>query len=280
MLPDGPQPGGAPLNVAYHLNKLGVETQMISRVGNDDKGDALRNLLEKWHIGTHMLQRDPEHGTSEVLASLSDASEVKYEIVFPVAWDFIQIDTALSSAVSDAKYFIYGTLASRNPTSGDTLLALLESTEAIKVLDVNFRPPFVNVKILGQLLLKADVVKLNEDELRQVHQLFHGSSNSEHGQVRFIQEKFQVSEIVVTKGASGASYYTKNDAYHGWGKPVKVNDTIGSGDSFLAAFLAAHHLALPPAEMLQNAMDMGAFIATKKGGCPDYELQEFYNFKR
>lgn len=279
MLPDGPQPGGAPLNVAYHLNKLGVRTKMISRIGNDEKGDALKELLDQWGIGSELLQVDVKQATSEVIASLNDANEVKYEIVFPVAWDFIHLDTGLSLTVDSTKYFIYGSLASRNSESRDTLLKLLDTTPAIKVLDVNFRPPFVDAETLEALLKKADIVKLNEDELVQMQHLFQGSFTEEKDQVKFIQERFQIAEVVITKGAAGASYYKNEEVYHGSGRPVKVNDTIGSGDSFLAAFIAAHNSALLPDQMLRNAMDMGAFIATKKGGCPDYELEEYGRFR-
>lgn len=280
MLPDGPQPGGAPLNVAYQLNKLGLKTQMISRIGADEKGMALKSLLEKWAIGTQLLQIDPQHATSEVIASLTDANEVKYEILFPVAWDFIQSGTEPQSAVAAAKYFIYGSLASRHQKSCGTLLDLLEHTKAIKVLDVNFRPPFVNAEALEPLLLKADIVKLNEAELAQMQVLFQGVSTGEEAQVQFIQDRFQIAEVIITKGASGASYYNNSQVFQGYGQEVKVEDTIGSGDAFLAAFVAGHHLGLPPEEMLSNAMDLGAFIATKKGGCPDYEIAEYDQFKR
>lgn len=280
MLPDGAQPGGAPLNVAYQLNKLGLKTQMISRVGADEKGNALKSLLEKWAVGSQLLQIDPQHATSEVIASLTDANEVKYEILFPVAWDFIQSGAELRSAVAAVKYFIYGSLASRHRESRDTLLDLLEHTNAMRVLDVNFRPPFVNAQALEPLLLKADIVKLNEAELEHMQVLFQGVSTGEEAQVQFIQDRFQIAEVIVTKGASGASYYNNNKVFQGFGQEVKVEDTIGSGDAFLAAFLVGHNLGLPPEELLRNAMDLGAFIATKKGGCPDYEIAEYDQFKR
>ncbi len=278
MLPDGPQPGGAPLNVAYHMNKLGLKTQMISRIGNDEKGYALKQLIKKWSANDDLIQIDKAHNTSEVIASLNDANEVGYEIIFPVAWDFIQQNSELTAATQFAKYFIYGSLASRNEISKATLLNLLDTTSAIKILDVNFRWPFVSASILEPLLLKTDIVKLNEDELQQIQALFQSSATSELDCVKFIQEKFQIPEVVITKGAQGASYYKNHEIYHGHGQPVAVKDTIGSGDAFLAAFIVGHHLQLPAHMMLKNAMDMGGFIATKKGGCPDYEIKEYHNF--
>jgi fructokinase len=88
VLPDGPQPGGAPLNVAYHLNKMGLSTSIISKIGNDSNGERLVGLMNTWGIDLQFLQVDSVYPTSEVLAKMN-GNEVSYEIVFPVAWDFI-----------------------------------------------------------------------------------------------------------------------------------------------------------------------------------------------
>src|SRR5690349_6816429 len=89
VLPDGPQPGGAPLNVAYHLNKMGVATSLISRIGDDLNGRKLEDLMDSWGINKHFLQVDKKYPTSEVIAKTNNGNEVSYEIIFPVAWDFI-----------------------------------------------------------------------------------------------------------------------------------------------------------------------------------------------
>ena len=278
VLPDGPQPGGAPLNVAYHLNKLGVDTGLISRIGNDENGRGLVELMEKWGINQSLLQLDTQHATSQVLAKMGNGNEVTYEIVFPVAWDFISSEEDLSVRSSKSDYFIYGSLASRNDVSRDSLFSLLD-TRATKVFDINLRPPFIKRSLLEVSLSKADIVKFNEAELDIVQVMFKGSYESETSKIRFVQDRFEIEQIVVTKGEFGASYYKGNDAYHIWGNEIKVADTIGSGDSFLAAFIANHSRGIDPMEILKNAVAMGGFIATKKGGCPDYQLSEYDAFK-
>lgn len=278
VLPDGPQPGGALLNVAYHLNKLGVATSLVSKVGNDTNGQKLENLLDDWGIKKHLLQIDNEHPTSQVLAKMNNGNEVSYDIVFPVAWDFINDSQRISSQIKPSTYLVYGSLASRNSVSRNTLFELLEN-DAIKVFDINLRPPFISRDLLADLLSKADIVKFNQAELEMVQGLFRGSFWKESEQVKFIQDHFSISEIVVTKGEFGASYYKQDKAFHVAGREVKVTDTIGSGDSFLAAFIANHYRDEQPQTILQNAIAMGGFIATKKGGCPDYQLEEYLNFK-
>lgn len=278
VLPAGPQPGGAPLNVAYHLNKLGVSTSIMSRIGDDENGRKLSTLIGQWGIKTYFLQMDKEYPTSQVIAKMNNGNEVSYEIVFPVAWDFITESSEISNTLNPSTYFVYGSLASRNDTTRNTLFKLLE-TDAIKVFDINLRPPFIGQELLKQLLEKADIVKFNQAELEMVQILFRGSLGNEASQVRFIMDAFDVKEIIITKGESGASYYTREKAHHLWGKEVKVNDTIGSGDSFLAAFIAGHYRHEAPEIILKNAIAMGAFIATQKGGCPQYELNEYLKFR-
>jgi fructokinase len=277
VLPDGPQPGGAPLNVAYHLNKLGVQTSLVSKIGKDANGQKLENLLDDWGIKKHLLQTDTEHPTSQVIAKMNNGNEVSYEIIFPVAWDFISDSKNIISQLKPSTYFVFGSLASRNDVSRRTLMELLES-DAIKVFDINLRPPFITRDLLGQLLHKADIVKFNQAELEMVQSFFRGSFGKESEQIRFIQEHFNVPEIIVTKGEFGASYYKNDKAYHAAGREVKVLDTIGSGDSFLAAFIANHYRGVSPEIILKNAIAMGGFIATKKGGCPDYKIREYQDF--
>lgn len=195
VLPEGPQPGGAPLNVAYHLNKMGVATSIVSKIGNDDKGRELAHLLDRWGIKKHFLQVDKQYPTSEVIAKMNNGNEVSYEILSPVAWDFINNDKAVREQLRPSVYFIYGSLASRNATTRATLFELLES-DAIKVFDINLRPPFIGQELLKALLEKADIVKLNQAELEMVQIIFNGSLGNEASQVRFIMDKFDVKEKV------------------------------------------------------------------------------------
>ncbi|MGN6640294.1 MAG: PfkB family carbohydrate kinase [Mucilaginibacter sp.] len=277
MLPEGPQPGGAPLNVAYHLNKRGVKTNIYSKIGNDSQGEQLSSLIHSWGVGKDFLQVDTEYPTSNVIAKMN-GNEVSYEIVFPVAWDFIESLDYICPLINDSTYFIYGSLASRNEVSRKTLLGLLEN-QCTKVFDINLRPPFISRGLLGELLLKADIVKFNQSELEMVQSVFGGSFSNEASQIRFIQDRFDIPEIIVTKGEFGASYYKNHQIFNAWGIEVKVQDTIGSGDSFLAAFVSGHFLNNKPEDIIRDAVAMGAFIATKKGGCPNYSLSEYKQFK-
>ena len=90
VLPSGAKPGGAPMNVAYHLKKLGVDPLLITRVGLDDYGRKLIDLLGNAGIDTDFCQIDGTRETGVVYAKPNEFNEVVYDIVYPVAWDFIE----------------------------------------------------------------------------------------------------------------------------------------------------------------------------------------------
>lgn len=278
VLPDGPQPGGAPFNVSYHLTKLKVPTGLISRIGDDENGRKLVTLIDQWGVKKHLLQTDPDHDTSQVLATVdTEKNEVSYEIVFPVAWDFIELNAETIAAVKEADYFVYGSLVARNDVSRNTLLQLLDHAK-FKVFDINLRPPFYDWELLELLIRKADLLKVNKAELDLVQEMLGVSFKTETEQVSFIKEKYNILEVIVTKGEHGASYYTGSGEYHTGGVPVKVSDTIGSGDSFLGTVIANHYFKESPDIILKKAVAMGSFIAGKKGGCPSYDLSEYEDF--
>jgi len=277
LLPSGPQPGGAPLNVAYHLNKMGVESSIVSRIGNDSDGKKLFDLVNHWGINPRFIQSDQTQPTGHVIASLKNGNEVSYQIKSPVAWDFMDNDDNLTATICADTYLVYGSLAARNQVSRKTLYNLLES-DGIKVFDINVRPPFMSKNLFETLLTKADIVKFNQAELELVQLMFRGSLGKESEQVEFIQDRFMISNVIVTKGEFGASYYTENKQYNTSGKEINVKDTVGSGDAFLASFIANHQKGLHPQHIIDLAAQMGAFVASKNGGCPNYNMDEFTKF--
>ncbi|MGN6530658.1 MAG: carbohydrate kinase family protein [Ginsengibacter sp.] len=278
ILPSGAVPGGAPMNVTYHLHKLQKNPALITRIGDDEKGKELKQIFSSKGVCTDFFQLDHQHETGKVYANMNDEHEVVYDIVKPAAWDFISWDESLNKAVSNAEYFIYGSLASRNETSKNTLFQLLESANK-KVLDINLRRPHFNQKIVEELISKADFLKLNLSELQLISTWYFNYKELED-QARAVMNKFTLHEIVVTLGAHGAVLFSEGKEYHHQGFKVKVKDTIGSGDAFLAGLISKWIDNSLPQSALQFASGLGAFIAGKTGGCPDYKVEEIDNFIR
>ena len=167
VLPDDIVPGGAPMNVAYHLNKLGIQPALITRVGLDNEGKKLILLMEKNGISTDFFQMDFERNTGKVIATTDGSEEVTYDILKPAAWDYINWDDQFTSLVSDAGYFVYGSLGIRSEESRNTLLRLLEAAK-YKVLDINLRSPHYSRTTIEKLLKSADLLKLNLTELELI----------------------------------------------------------------------------------------------------------------
>ena len=278
IFPEGSRAGGAPFNAAYNIHKMGINAKMLSRVGNDELGKKLTDQIESWGITTDYIQTDEKHPTSTVIAKIDEHNEATYEIIDDVAWDYIELLDEHKDLVSNAGAFIFGSLSARNPKTKETLLQLLEYAK-LKIFDVNFRPPFIDVELIKALLHKADIVKMNKAEMRQIIMFLGEEYKSEDESAGFIQQYFNINEIILTKGSKGARYFIGNQNYGYNAIPITIADTVGSGDAFLSGFISKRIKNESPDEIMKQAISLGAFITSKSGACPDYEYSEFVRFR-
>ncbi|ASK29004.1 carbohydrate kinase [Chryseobacterium sp. T16E-39] len=278
IFPQGSRAGGAPFNVAYHLHKAGVNVKVLSRIGNDDLGKGLLNQIKNWGITTDYIQVDDQKPTSTVVATIDEDNEASYEIIKEVAWDYIEFLPELEDAVSRADAFIFGSLSARNAKTRETLFKLLELAK-LKIFDVNFRPPFIEVDLITELLHKADIVKMNKAEMRQIMDFLNVEYVNEEEAAAFIMNYFNIKEIVLTKGSKGARYFIGDASYNCFAVPITIADTVGSGDSFLAGFISKRTQQEAPDKIMKEAISLGAFITSKPGACPDYEYEDFRKFR-
>ena len=272
ILPSGAVPGGAPMNVTYHLHKQGKNPALITRIGKDEKGEELVNIFRDHGVCTDYFQVDDQYETGKVFAHPNEQNEVVYDIVKPVAWDFIEWDNAYANLITNAEYFVFGSLAARNKTSKQTLLRLLDLAKN-KVLDINLRAPHFDRLTVEELMTKTDFLKLNLAELELITGWFSNYTSTED-RLRSVAERFKISKVVVTMGGEGAILFIDGNIFSHPGFSVNVKDTVGSGDAFLAGLLSKMMDNKPPGEALEFANGLGAFIATKTGACPQYNLEE------
>ena len=272
ILPSGSFPGGAPLNVAYHLRKLGNPVTLITRFGLDEEGKKLVTLIDGYAIGTEYFQVDTEWPTGKVLGTVHENHEVRYDILRPVAWDFIEWSNELGELAAGAPYLVFGSLAARSAVSRETLYRLLEAAPR-RVLDANLRPPHYTRETLEKLFTRLHLLKLNHEELEGITGWF-SRYKTDAERVQILQDRFDIPVIVVTRGAKGALLNMEGTVYEEPGLTVDVMDTVGSGDAFLAGLLTQLRLGRSPTEALRFANATGAFVATRKGGCPAYDPEE------
>ncbi len=272
-LPSGAKPGGAPMNVALHLNAIGLDAAIASSVGNDEAGQQLIDFLQESGVKTDLIQLDDKLPTSEVLVHLDANNNATYEICEPVAWDNIVPTSELAEKAKNSGLIIYGSLASRNKTTRNTLLQLLDN-DAVKLIDVNLRKPYDKQEVIEVLLAKTDIVKLNDDEL-VVIAAWHGiKDKSEKELVEWFVAHYGVEMLCVTKGDKGALMYYQNSFFEHPGYKVNAVDTVGAGDAFLAGLVASFLLHKTAEDALAFACATGAFVASKSGATPKYDMNE------
>lgn len=265
---DGKKPGGAPMNVAMHLAQQGVDVAFSSRVGEDDAGDELVDFLKLSDLYSDLIQRDPQLPTCEVTVELDEQQHATYIIPQPVSWDNIQTDNTLDQSAKEASAIVFGSLACREEATRNTLLNLLNETNALKIFDVNLRAPHYMMSTIETLAARADVVKMNEDEAKL---LIGGSKNDLKEQITEFRSKYHSKTICVTRGENGAIVWHDHNFYESPGCQVELGDTVGAGDSFLATFISGLLRNEPMQAVVEKACQVGSFVASKRGANPPYD---------
>ncbi len=265
-MPEGLFLGGAPFNVACHLHMLGKPVKMISRIGDDELGNQVLRRLNMKNMSTELIQTDNEHPTGIVNVNLEAVDNPGYDIVYPVAWDFISADDKNMDAARSAGVAIYGSLGQRHEVSRRTIRKTL-SQDATGVFDINLRPPYDDKQIVEETLKKSKIVKLNDGELKRLCDWFDLPAEPESA-CRALCRKFSCDTVCITRGGQGAALLHREEWNEHSGYRVEVKDTVGSGDAFLAGLLIGILDENTNHEILNYANALGAFVAGKSGATP------------
>jgi fructokinase len=269
--------GGAPLNVALRMNSFGVETTMISRVGADENGEDILSFLNDQEITTDFIQVTKEYKTGAVNVMINEKGNASYDILYPSAWDKVVETEIMDKVVSEADVFVFGSLSSRDEVSRKTLISLLDKAK-YKVFDANLRAPYYTTEVLEALMQKADFIKLNDEELREISRELGSPYNSFEQNMKFISEKTNTKQICVTKGEFGAVLYHNDKFYYNSGYFIKVVDTVGAGDSFLASLIVRLLRGKSAQKALNYACAIGALVAGQEGANPQISEKEIKKF--
>jgi fructokinase len=266
MLPDGRVASGAPMNVALRLVQSGYEVRMLSRAGADPLGEELLAFMAANGLPTGFMQLDETWPTGTVEVDTTDPRAPVFDIVMPVAWDFIDADEYLRKAADDADVLVFGSLAARHTTSRESLVRLLP-TAGLRVLDVNFRPPHEDRSVIELLLHHADWAKVNETELAAIAR-WHGQPESVEAAARDLVNRYRLSLLCITLGENGAMMIRDGKSYRQEAFAVDVVDTVGCGDAFLGTLVAGLLADAAPPEALARAAAAGALVASSAGATP------------
>lgn len=268
VFPEGKKIGGAPLNLALRMRSLGCEVAMISCVGNDTDGDDIVNYVAAQGLDTKSIIRSGDYPTGLVNVTVNERGSASYEISYPSAWDKIQLTDYARSLAQNADVIIYGSLVCRDVVSKSALEALLKYN-AYKVFDVNLRPPHYTQQTIMELMKSASFVKFNDEELLEIAAGMGSDLETLEDNINFITQKTGITALCVTRGKHGALLLWEGKLYHNNGYVVKVADTVGAGDSFLASLIVQLISGKAPQQALDYSCAIGALVAAAPGANPE-----------
>ncbi|MBI1346672.1 carbohydrate kinase [bacterium] len=272
--PDRRLPGGAPANVAFHAQQLGLSAAVATRVGCDPLGDELLSYLQQQGLSTNLVQRDPQHGTGTVTVEPQGTS-TRYTFLENSAWDFLAVDATWQAAMATAKAVCFGTLAQRGSVSRSTIHQCLALTQkdCLRVYDINLRPPFYEREWIEASLKLARIVKLNDDEVRVLTSMFGLASPAEEQFAQWLLQTYELELVCITRGAQGALAISANEQAEVQGISITVADTVGAGDAFTAGLIWSRLQHWPLQRGLTLANRIGALVASRAGAMPELHAE-------
>lgn len=259
--------GGAPFNFAYHVNQFGLNSLVISAIGNDKLGQKLEADVRKKNV-PYMLER------LNLPTGVVNIKEVdgkpRYDILTERAWDYIPNTEQLKEIAANTKAACFGSLAQRSETSRNSILAFLDAmpSDALRIFDINLRQKWYTEEVIKTSLQKANVLKINDDELLIIQRMFGYIDITQENTCRLIMRDYQLDMLILTCGDKGSYIFTKDEMSYLSTNDIKVVDTVGAGDSFTASFIASILLGKTILEAHRIAVNVSAFVCTQEGAIP------------
>ena len=270
MLPEGRKIGGAPANFTFHVSQFGLDAVAVSAVGNDELGAEIRQTFDEKGLDTLLATVPQPTGTVEV--TLDAKGIPHYEICEGVAWDNIPFSPELEALARNTIAVCYGTLAQRNSVSRKTIESFIAAMPAdgIKICDINLRGTFYNKEILESSMRACDILKINDEEIDEVSRLLGAEFPTQRMAALNLMSRYEVDILILTCGTNGSYIYSMDGTESFLPTPkVKVADTVGAGDSFTGAFIAALLCGKDIKKAHALAVEVSAYVCTQNGAMPE-----------
>lgn len=275
--PDGRKVlGGAPFNVAWHLQGFGLSPLFLTCIGDDANGHGALQQMADWGMDTRAVQKSAVYPTGTV-AITWHGDYHRFHIAPDQAYDHIDREKARMALSDDNLSLLYhGTLAARSAASCDTLHWLRHELHLPTFIDINLRAPWWRAEEVRALIQDADWLKLNDDELRE---FVTGTTEAECA-ARQLARQHHITHLLVTMGADGA-LLLHGDQHH-WSAAAKVDrlvDTVGAGDAFSAVIMLGLTRRWHAQKMLRSATEFAAAICMQRGATVSDPIfyEEFIN---
>jgi fructokinase len=252
--------GGAPFNVAWHLQGFGRAPLFISRVGDDPLGHHVKDAMHNHGMDASGLQLDSLHPTGKVTITMSGNSH-SFEIIPDQAYDYI--DQGALPPLPDSTLFYHGSLAARSPVSAQTLAFLNTRYAGKRLVDVNLRSPWWQQQQVLELVDGAWLAKLNDEELLQLVP----DMEDDTARIQHLFDTAGLQLLLVTRGAAGAELLTATgDSFLVAPDPVTdVVDTVGAGDAMTSVLILAILQGWPWQQALERSQAFASAIVGQRG---------------
>lgn len=267
MLPSGKALGGATANFAYHASRLGAEGWAVSAIGNDPFGQEILDLVRQKNLNTILEMTSKPTGTVQV--SLDSSGVPTYNITEDVAWDNIPFTGEMKALAQKADAICFGSLAQRM-NSRASILKFIESArpETLKIFDINLRQHYFSKNVIEESLRLADILKINDEEIKTVAALFNFDGD-DIKVCRSLIDNYDLKLVILTKGADGSEIITSGEVIPQEAGETEIIDTVGAGDSFTAAFTVAYLRGKTLQDAQKLASDTAAYVCSHKGAMPE-----------
>ena len=270
VLPEGKKIGGAPANFAYHVSQFGLESRVVSAVGDDALGEEiLTNFREK---NLQCMVPKVAFPTGTVQVTVDAAGVPCYDIMQGVAWDNIPFTEELAKLAGQTCAVCFGSLAQRSEVSHNTIQSFLDAMSdgdgIYRIFDINLRQDFYNREILCESLEKCNVLKINDEELSIVGRMFGYTGQDMRETCMKLLEDYGLKMLILTCGVAGSHVFTRDSVSFRETPKVSVADTVGAGDSFTGAFIAALLKGKTVEDAHGLAVDVSAYVCTQSGAMP------------
>jgi fructokinase len=270
VLPEGKKIGGAPANFAYHVSQFGLNSRVVSAVGDDKLGEEILENFKAKNL--NMCISQVPYPTGTVLVELDEEGVPQYEIKENVAWDNIPYTDELKEIARHTKAVCFGSLAQRSIVSRTTINDFIndipEENDALKVFDINLRQSFYTKDIIRNSIKQCNILKINDEELVAVSRLFGYPGIDLQDKCWLILGKYNLKMLILTCGINGSYVFTPGNFSFQETPVVEVADTVGAGDSFTAAFIASILNGKSVAEAHERAVKVSAYVCTQNGAMP------------
>jgi fructokinase len=268
------RPGGATANVAFHAQQLGHTGIICSRVGQDGLGQQLGDTFAGHHLDIRYIQHDPIHPTGTVTVDTARPDRPTYIIHQDVAWDYIEFTSQVEDLMHRASAVCFGTLAQRSPRSRETIQkCLLAASGALRVMDINLRQTWYDRQGIVASLGKSNIAKLNIDEVSVLASMLNLPPDPAKFAGR-LRADYNLEIVCITRAEQGALLVSAKEVVDVAGLPTTVADTVGAGDAFSAALIAARLRGWSLSRTAAFANAVGSLVASRPGAMP--ALQEEY----